>query len=41
MMARALNADIASGFFDAGSFDLRAAGFKGKIIPIMPAFFRQ
>lgn len=27
MMAEALGADIASGFFDPGSFDLRAAGF--------------
>jgi hypothetical protein len=27
MMAKALNADLASGFFSEGSFDLRKEGF--------------
>jgi glycosyltransferase involved in cell wall biosynthesis len=34
MMAKALNADLASGFFSAGSFDLRKEGFTWKIIPV-------
>jgi len=39
MIAKALNADIASGFFSAGSYDLREQGFKGKMIPLMPQYF--
>ena len=41
MMGKALGADIASGFFDPGSMDLREHGFTGKIIPVMPLFFRR
>ncbi len=39
MIANALDADIASGFFSAGSYDLRAQGFKGKMMPLMPQWF--
>lgn len=39
MIANALEADIASGFFSPGSYDLRAQGFKGKMIPLMPQWF--
>lgn len=39
MIANALKADIASGFFSAGSYDLRAQGFEGKMIPLMPQYF--
>ncbi len=39
MIANALDADIASGFFSPGSYDLRAQGFKGKMIPLMPQWF--
>jgi glycosyltransferase involved in cell wall biosynthesis len=39
MIANALEADIASGFFSPGSYDLRAQGFKWAMIPLMPWFF--
>lgn len=39
MMANALDADIASGFFSAGSYNLREQGFKWAMIPLMPLFF--
>lgn len=39
MIANALKADIASGFFSSGSYDLREQGFTGKMIPLMPSFF--
>lgn len=39
MIANALEADIASGFFSPGSYDLRAQGFKWAMIPLMPQFF--
>ncbi len=41
MMAKALDADIASGFFSAGSFDLRKEGFKGKIIQVSSEIFKK
>lgn len=39
MIANALEADIASGFFSPGSYNLREQGFKGKMIPLMPHIF--
>lgn len=39
MIANVLEADIASGFFSPGSYDLRAQGFKWAMIPLMPQFF--
>ena len=41
MMAKTLNADIASGFFSGGSFDLRKEGFKWKIIPVSTEIFKK
>ncbi|MBW7954978.1 glycosyltransferase [Candidatus Gracilibacteria bacterium] len=41
MMAKALKADIASGFFSSGSFDLRKEGFEGKMIPISGEIFKK
>jgi len=41
MMWKALGADIASGFFSAGSFDLRKEGFTGKIIPVSSEIFAK
>ncbi len=41
MMAKALNADIASGFFSEGSFDLRKEGFMWKIIPVSTEIFKK
>ncbi|MBP7823375.1 glycosyltransferase [Candidatus Gracilibacteria bacterium] len=39
MMANALGADIASGFFSSGSYNLREQGFQGEMISLMPNFF--
>lgn len=39
MMANSLDADIASGFFSSGSYNLREQGFKWEMIPLMPSFF--
>lgn len=39
MMAHALGADIASGFFSSGSYNLREQWFQGKMISLMPNFF--
>ena len=41
MMWKALNADIASGFFSAGSFDLRKEWFQGKMIPLTSEIFKK
>lgn len=41
MMAKALKSDIASGFFSAGSFDLRKEGFKGEMIAISSEIFKK
>lgn len=41
MMAKTLNADIASGFFSKGSFDLRKEGFIWKIIPVSSEIFKK
>ncbi|RAL55726.1 hypothetical protein BLD25_04305 [Candidatus Gracilibacteria bacterium GN02-872] len=41
MMAKSLNADLASGFFSKGSFDLRKEGFKGKMISISNEVFKK
>ncbi|MFA6080095.1 MAG: glycosyltransferase [Candidatus Gracilibacteria bacterium] len=42
MMANALKADIASGFFSTGSYDLRKQGFTGKMISLMsPGFLHD
>ncbi|MDD3301979.1 MAG: glycosyltransferase [Candidatus Gracilibacteria bacterium] len=41
MMGKALKADIASGFFSHGSFDLRKEGFKGKMIPVSSEIFKK
>ena len=41
MMWKALWADIASGFFSSGSFDLKHEGFQGKIIPISSEIFKK
>ncbi len=39
MMANSLGADIASGFFSPGSYNLREQGFTGEMIPLMPGIF--
>ncbi len=39
MIANSLKADIASGFFSPGSYNLREQGFKGAMIPLMPRIF--
>ncbi|MBP6920944.1 glycosyltransferase [Candidatus Gracilibacteria bacterium] len=39
MIANVLEADIASGFFSEGSYNLREQGFKGAMITLMPRFF--
>ena len=39
MIANTLEADIASGFFSSGSYDLREQGFKWVMIPLMPNLF--
>ncbi len=39
MMANALGADIASGFFSSGSYNLREQWFQGEMISLMPNFF--
>lgn len=39
LIAKALQADIASWLFSSGSYDLQEQGFDGKIIPLMPTFF--
>jgi len=41
MMAKALNADIASGFFSAWSFDLRKEWFKWKLILVSIEIFKK
>lgn len=41
MMWKALNADIASGFFSAGSFDLRKEWFTWKIIEVSSEIFAK
>jgi len=39
LMAKALNADIATAYFDPASFNLKDIGFTGKMNIIMPLFF--
>lgn len=41
MMWKALNADIASGFFDKNSFNLRENGFKWKMIEVSSPIFKK
>lgn len=41
MMGKALKADIASGFFSAGSFDLRKEWFEWKMIPVSSEIFKK
>ena len=41
MMAKVLNADIASGFFSKGSFDLRKEWFKWKMISLTSEIFKK
>lgn len=41
MMWKALKSDIASGFFDKNSFDLRKNGFEGELIPISSPIFKS
>lgn len=41
MMAKALDADLASGFFSAWSFDLRKEGFKWKMISVSSEIFKK
>ena len=41
MMAKALKADIASGFFSEGSFDLRKEWFKWKMISVSTEIFKK
>ncbi|MDD3646270.1 MAG: glycosyltransferase [Candidatus Gracilibacteria bacterium] len=41
MMGKTLCADIASGFFSEGSFDLRKEGFKGKMISLSNEIFKK
>lgn len=41
MMGKVLEADIASGFFSRGSFDLRKEGFTGKMIPLSSEVFKK
>lgn len=40
-MAKALESDLASGFFSAGSFDLRKEGFEGKMISVSSEIFKK
>ena len=41
LMAKSLGADLISGFFSSGSFDLRELGFEGKVIPLgRPVFMK-
>lgn len=41
MMAKALNSDLASGFFSPWSFDLRKEGFKWKMISVSSEIFKK
>ncbi len=41
MMAKALDADIASGFFSRGSFNLRDEGFQWKMIEVSSEVFKK
>lgn len=41
MMAKTLKSDIASGFFSAGSFDLRKEWFEGKMIALTSEIFKK
>jgi hypothetical protein len=41
MMGKALGADIATGFFSKGSFDLREEGFTGKMIEVSSEIFAK
>jgi len=41
MMGKALKSDIASGFFDKNSFNLRKNWFKGKLIPVSSPIFKS
>ena len=41
MMGKALNADIATGFFSKGSFDLRKEWFKWKMIEVSSEIFKK
>lgn len=41
MIAKAIEADLASGFFSKGSFDLRKEGFKWKMISISSEVFKK
>jgi len=41
MMRKVLEADIASGFFSKGSFDLRKEWFKWKMIPVSSEIFKK
>ncbi len=41
MMAKALNSDLASGFFSEGSFDLRKEGFKWKMMALTDEVFKK
>lgn len=41
MMAKALNADLASGFFSKGSFDLRKEWFKWNMISVSNEIFKK
>jgi hypothetical protein len=41
MMGKALGADIATGFFSKGSFDLRKEGFTGKMIEVSSEIFAK
>lgn len=41
MMGKILKADIASGFFSSGSFDLRHEGFEGKMISVSSEIFKK
>ena len=41
MMAKTLKADLASGFFSKGSFDLRKEWFKGKMISVSSEIFAK
>ncbi len=40
-MGKALQSDIASAFFSAGSFDLRSEWFTGKMIPLSTEIFKK
>ena len=41
LMAKALDADLISGFFSEGSFDPRELGFSGKMIPLGKPVFKK